>query len=130
MGDIVEKVQKDALRKKYQVRLTRYIDFAMAEVFHFKRTIEFDFYKVNDMNVTTLTKMFEIEDAKKAYVSHGKMYVSDWAMEQKKEILMNIVIHEIIHILYPNYNEEKVVLETKCKFDEIQNSLRWKIFVS
>lgn len=41
---------------------------------------------------------------------------------------MHIVIHEIIHILNPEYTEKKVIEETDKKFGELQNLSEWKIF--
>ena len=71
----------------------------------------------------------EIADDKKTYVINRKMYISDWAMKQNKDVLMHIVIHEIIHILNPEYTEEKVIEETDKKFSKLRNLSEWKVFL-
>lgn len=128
MDDIFGKFQKDELRKKYGYRLKKYIDFAMKNVFRSERQIEFEIYQAGTSRVSAITKNFEIEDHEKAYTMNGKIYVSDWAMEQKKEDLMHIVIHEICHVLNPEHSEDKVIKETDLRFKELSNYMMWKIF--
>lgn len=124
----VDDIFQKRLKIKYEKKLQKYIDFAMKKVFKNKEKISYDFFSKSLGVLTAIDKNNDIEDAKKAYAKNGKIYISDWAMEQNKEVLMHIVIHEIIHILNPEYTEKKVIEETDKKFRELQNLSEWKIF--
>ena len=101
----------------------------MKNVFESDEKIEFEFYQYGLCRVSIITKNMEIEDNKKACVKDGKIYISDWAMEQNKDVLMHIVIHEIFHVLYPEYSENKVKEETDNKFKKLKKSALWKTFL-
>ena len=124
----LEEIEACELKRKYGSKLERYIRFAQENIFDSKKEIQFDFYKVSQSEITIITKNWDIEDSKKAYVCNGKMYVSDWTMEQNKEKLMHIVIHELIHIFYSDYTEEAVIKCTNIKFEELKKNLKWKVF--
>ena len=125
----IDKIQSIDLKQKYQKKLQKYIDFAMKNVFESDEKIEFEFYQYGLCRVSIITKNMEIEDNKKACVKDGKIYISDWAMEQNKDVLMHIVIHEIFHVLYPEYSENKVKEETDNKFKKLKKSALWKTFL-
>ena len=117
------------LKRRYGDKLQKYIDFAMNKVFKNKEKISYDFFSESLVILTDIDKNNEIADDKKTYVINRKMYISDWAMKQNKDVLMHIVIHEIIHILNPEYTEEKVIEETDKKFSKLRNLSEWKVFL-
>lgn len=119
---------KDELMKKYGEKLKRYVDFAMESVFESKQQIEFEFFPAGISKISKVTAYLPIQDNKKAYATKDKICISDWAMEQDKDTLMHIVIHEICHLLYPEYSEDKVIKETNRRFNKLSNSMHWKIF--
>lgn len=124
----IKELDERELKRKYGNKLERYICFAEDAVFGSKKEIEYTFYKVRNSNITYITKNWDIENSKKAYVYNKKMYVSDWAMEQSKETLMHIIIHELMHIFYPDYTEAEVIKYTDIEFEKIKKNYKWIIF--
>lgn len=56
------------------------------------------------------------------------IYISDWALMQSDlHILTEILLHELIHINYPKYSEDEVVMETHKRMRKFQNS-RFRVF--
>lgn len=127
--NIIEEIERSELEKKYKYRLIKYINFALENVFKTKAKIDFKFFQINPgRNSIQYIKYIDIKDSKKGYVMNGVMYISDWTMEQDKNVLMKIVIHELLHILCPEYSENQVVNETDRKFNTLEKSIKWKVF--
>ena len=124
----IKELDECELKRKYGNKLERYIRFAEDAVLGSKKGIEYTFYKVRNSNITYITKNWDIENSKKAYVYNEKMYVSDWAMEQNKETLMHIIIHELMHIFYPDYTEEAVIKYTDIEFEKLKKDYKWIVF--
>ena len=72
-----------------------------------------------------VTRYLDIEDNKKGYCQDGKIYISDWAMEQDKSVLMEIVIHELTHLFYPEFSENEVIDFTKKQYEKVIKKSEW-----
>ena len=125
---MVPEYTKNELMNRYGEKLKRYVDFAMESVFHSKKQIKFEFFPSGIYKISKVTSYLPINDNEKAYATKDKIHISDWAMEQDKDALMHIVIHEICHVLHPEYSEDEVIIETDRRFNKLSNSMHWKIF--
>lgn len=64
-----------------------------------------------------------ISDSNKAYCNKetNTIYISNWALRSQTYVLTHILLHELLHINFPQYSEEKIITLTESYFKKIRN---------
>lgn len=64
-----------------------------------------------------------ISDSSKAYCNKktNTIYISNWALRSPTYVLTHILLHELLHINFPQYSEEKIITLTEDYFEKIRD---------
>ena len=120
---------KDNLKEEYGKKLEAYISYIIENLFNFPGKIQYDFFERPILDRLSGSERISIPDDQKAYVEKGILYISVWAMKQRQDDLMRILIHELHHLKYPKYIEDQIVKLTEEEFGKYKKIKGDNLFI-
>lgn len=118
IDDLLKQMANNELQKKYLYKFER----CKKNILNcFKDLVDgkkFVFYYAGGNWGFSNNYMPWIKDSEKAWCIpyEGIIYISDWALAKGGVTLQKILIHELLHINFPDATEEKIIDETEKRF--------------